>query len=202
MTTLSKAQLRDMLENLVAKVSDGAHADDAWKAQWIKAGTPELPDEPMPEQIDAGNEIVKMITDEANIAGMRAEMALMWNDGIDASAYAEASNEIFAKAREAIVKGEQPTSPAGRAIAREWLGKVAEFMKRDPDSTFIEWARNHLPALRAIANCSRSFAAATEKDSLTANGSGSIKRSSLFWNPQVNADPIRDVQQLPRALTV
>ncbi len=42
-----------------------------------------------------------MITDEANIAGMRAEMALMWNDGIDASAYAEASNEILAKAREA-----------------------------------------------------------------------------------------------------
>ncbi|MGA7326827.1 MAG: MerR family transcriptional regulator [Rhodomicrobium sp.] len=143
MTALSKTQLREMLENLVAKVSGGAHLDDAWKALWIEAGTPELPDEPTPEQIDAWNEIVKMITDEENIAEMKAGMASMWNDRIDASAYAEASNEILAKAGEAIVKGEQPASLVGSVIAREWLGKVAKLMKRDPDLTFIEWARKH-----------------------------------------------------------
>jgi DNA-binding transcriptional MerR regulator len=143
MTTLSKVQLRAMIEGLFDRVADGAHMDDAWKAQVLDASTPELPDEPTPEQIDAWNDIVKMITDETYIAELRAEMASMWNDEFDPSAYAEAWNDILAKARAAIAKGEPPASKRGIAIAREWLGKIASAMKRDPDETFIEWARRH-----------------------------------------------------------
>jgi hypothetical protein len=143
MTTLSKAQLREMAERFVGEVAGGAHVDDAWKEQMIDASTPELPDEPTPEQIDAWNEIIKMITDETVITEMRAEMASMWNDEIGHSAYAEASDQILAKARQAIEKGEQPTSTIGITIAREWLRKIAKVMKRDPDETFIEWARKH-----------------------------------------------------------
>jgi DNA-binding transcriptional MerR regulator len=143
MTTLSREQLRDMIAGFVDKVADGTHVDDAWKAQMIDVATPELPDEPTREQIDAWSEIVKMITDETFIAEMRAEMASMWNDEISRSAYAEASNEILAKAREAIDKGEPPTSRAGIAIAREWLDKSAKVMKRDPDKNFLVWARKH-----------------------------------------------------------
>ena len=143
MTALSKAQLRAMIEGFVDQVADGLPMDDAWKTQVIDASTPELPDEPTPEQIDAWNEIVKMITDETSIAELRAEMASMWNDNIDPSAYAAASNEILAKARAAIEKGDQPISPTGTTIAREWLAIVAKAMKRDPDATFIAWARQH-----------------------------------------------------------
>jgi hypothetical protein len=143
MTNFSKAKLRETLEGLFDKAASGAHIDDAWKAQVIDASTPELPDEPTPEQIDAWNELVNMITGETHIAELRAEMASMWSDEFDASAYAEASNGILAKAREAIEKGEQPLSPAGAAIAREWLGTIAKAMKREPDGTFMEWARKH-----------------------------------------------------------
>jgi DNA-binding transcriptional MerR regulator len=141
-TTLSKTKFKETLERVFEKVTNGHHMGDAWKAHIIDASTPELPDEPMPEQIDAWNEIMKMITDESEIAGMRAEMA-SWNDESDPSAYTEATKEMLAKAREAIDKGEQPTSAAGIATARTWLGKIAEAMKRDPDETFMEWARKH-----------------------------------------------------------
>lgn len=143
MTVLSKAQVREMLEGFVDKVADGHPMDEAWKTQVIDASTPELPDEPTPEQIDAWNEIVEMITDETSIAELRAEMASMWNDKIDPSAYTAASSEILAKARAAIEKGDQPISPTGTAIAREWLAIVAKAMKRDPDETFVAWARQH-----------------------------------------------------------
>jgi DNA-binding transcriptional MerR regulator len=141
-TTLSKTELRETLERLFDKATEGHHMGDAWKAQVIEASTPELPDEPTPEQVYAWNEIMKMITDESEIAGMRAEMA-SWNDESDPSAYAEATEQMLAKAREAIDKGEQPTSAPGIAAARAWLGKIANAMKREPDVTFMEWARKH-----------------------------------------------------------
>jgi DNA-binding transcriptional MerR regulator len=143
MTTLSNAKLREMLEDLFDKVANGARADEAWKAQVIGDIAPELPDEPTPEQIDAWNEIVTMITDEAGIAGMRAEMASIWHNDFDPSAYDEASQEMLTKVRAAIEKGERPASAAGIAISREWLGKIAKAMKREPDEAFIAWARKH-----------------------------------------------------------
>ena len=73
-----------------------------------------------------------MITDETSIS-----------DEIDASAYAEAANDILAKAREAIAKGEQPTSATGLGVAREWLDIIAKVMQRDADEAFMEWARKH-----------------------------------------------------------
>jgi DNA-binding transcriptional MerR regulator len=143
MTTLSKAQLREMIESFVDKVADGFRLDDAWKAQMMDASTPELPDEPTPEQIDAWNEIIEMITDKSFIAAIRSEMASMWNGAFDLSAYADVSNEVLAKARGAIANGDQPTSATAVGIAQEWLGNLARVMKRNPDGAFIEWARIH-----------------------------------------------------------
>jgi hypothetical protein len=178
MTTLSKGRLRAMIEGLFDRVADGAHMDDAWKAQVLDASTPELPDEPTPEQIDAWNEIVKMITDETYIAELRAEMASMWNDEFDPSAYAEASNDILAKARAAIEKGEQPASTTGIAVAREWLGKIAKAMKRDPDKTFIEWARRH----HARSSRYQELLAILRGD----DGTGSSGREWLWINEAMN----------------
>jgi hypothetical protein len=174
MTTLSKAQLRAMLEGLFDKVADGTHMDDAWKAQVIEASTPELPDDPTPEQIDAWSEIVKMITDENSITELRAEMASVWNDAFDPAAYAQASDEILAKARAAIENGEQPASSSGTAIAKEWLGKIAKAMKCDPDKTFIAWARRH----RARSSRYQELLAILRGD----DGKGSSGREWLWIN--------------------
>lgn len=143
MATFSKAKLRETLEGLFAKVANGTRLDEDWKAQMVDAAMPELPDDPAPEQIEAWNEIIKMITDKTAVAEMHAEIASMWSEEFDPSVYAEASSEMLAKVREAIDRGEQPVSASGTAIAREWFDKIAKALKREPDGAFMEWARKH-----------------------------------------------------------
>jgi DNA-binding transcriptional MerR regulator len=139
MTILSNAQFRTMIERFFDRVTEGATIDDAWKRQMIDASTPELPDDPSAEQIDAWNEIVSIITDESYIAEMRASAVLMWNDGFDPTAYAAAANATMEKVRAAIDGGLAPSSGTGRTIAREWLEASAKAMKREPDDAFLQW---------------------------------------------------------------
>ena len=143
MTTLSQAQLRKMIESFIDKVVDGFQVDDAWKAQMIETGTLELPEEPTPDQIDAWNEIIKMLTEESSIVAMRSEMALVWKAGFDLAAYTAISEEALAKARKAIANGDLPTSTTAVAIAGEWLSGLARVMRRDAGREFIDWARTH-----------------------------------------------------------
>jgi DNA-binding transcriptional MerR regulator len=143
MTTLSQTQLRKMIESFIDKVVDGFQVDDAWKVQMIETSTPELPEEPAPEQIDAWNEIINMFSEKPFIEAMRSEMALVWNGEFDRAAYGVASETVLARAREAIANGELPTSTAAIAIAREWLTGLARVMRRNADSAFIDWARTH-----------------------------------------------------------
>lgn len=139
MTTLSNTQFRAMIERFYDQVAEGARMDDAWKRQMIEAGVPVLPDDPSPEQIDAWTELAAMIADEAFIAEVKADAARMWTDDFDPAAYAEAANATFASIREAMDKAVSPTSPAGEAIAREWLESSARAMKREPDAAFLKW---------------------------------------------------------------
>jgi DNA-binding transcriptional MerR regulator len=142
-TTLSQAQLRRMIESFIDKIVDGFHVDDAWKAQMIEMSTPELPEEPTSEQIDAWNEIIEMLTEKSFIEAMRSEMALVWNSEFDLAAYTANSERVLAKARSCIEQGDLPTSTTAVAIAREWLSGLARVMKREPDGAFLDWARTH-----------------------------------------------------------
>ena len=176
MTTFSKAKLRETLEGLFDKVANGAHVDEAWKAQVIGASTPELPDEPTPDQIDAWYEIIEMITDETDIAEMRAEMAAL-HDGFDAAAYAEASYAMLAKVQSAIARGEQPASTAGLAIAREWLGKIAKAMNRKPDERVHGMGMETSRPFVALSKTTGNHSWRRRKRIISAgNGFGSMKR--------------------------
>ena len=139
MASMSKAEFRAKVERFVDKVAEGTPMDDDWKRQMIEVNTPDLPEEPTPEQIDAWNEIMAILSDETYIDAMRADMARVWTEGFDAAAYARASDEIFAKVREAINQGAEPTSETGRALAQEWLERSARCMQREPDAAFLAW---------------------------------------------------------------
>lgn len=139
MTTLSQTQMRAMMERFYDKAAAHADMGKDWKRQMIDASMPELPDDPTARQIDAWNEITAMITDESFLAEMQADTATMWNAEFDPEAYAEAAGSILAKARAAIDEAKEPLSPAGTAIAREWLEKSAKAMRRKPDRAFLEW---------------------------------------------------------------
>lgn len=139
MTTMSKAEFRAKVERFVDRVAEGTQMGDDWKQRMVDINTPDLPEDPTPEQIDAWNEIMGIFSDEEYIAAMRADVARVWTEGFDAAAYAQASEEIFAKVQEAMSQGLEPTSETGRALAQEWLDRSAKSMRREPDEAFLAW---------------------------------------------------------------
>lgn len=138
-TTLSNTQFRALIERFYDQVADGAGMDEAWKRRMIEAGTPVLPDDPTPEQVDAWIELAEMLGDAAFAESVKADVAHMWNDDFDPAAYAQAAETTFAAVREAMASGVSPTSPAGEKIARAWLDGSARAMKRRPDADFLQW---------------------------------------------------------------
>lgn len=152
MTSLSNADMRSLTERFFEEVT-GDRISPEWKREALAAGTPELPEDPTPEQIDAFAELRAMLSDPALIASARADSAAMWTADFDPAAYHAAAERIFATIRQAMAKGETPDSEAGQAIARDWLAASAKAMKRTPDTSFRDWhldqyRRHHDRSLR------------------------------------------------------
>jgi DNA-binding transcriptional MerR regulator len=139
MTAYSQIQLRDAVEHMYDQVTSGVQMDPAWKRRMIEQTMPTLPADPAPEQIDAWNEIMAMVTDKAYIAEMRSSFERMWNPDFDPQAYEQASSEIMSRVRDAIDQGQEPASEVGRRIAQAWLERSAQAMRRHPDAAFLQW---------------------------------------------------------------
>jgi DNA-binding transcriptional MerR regulator len=138
-TSLSQTDFRAAVEPLLDQAAGDTEIDPDWKKQMVDAGTPELPDDPTPEQIDAWTELMAMLSDQDYLREMRVGMAEMWNGDFDPAAYAAASNAIFERIRVAIGQGLPPDSAAGRSIAQDWLEGSAKAMNRSPDAAFLDW---------------------------------------------------------------
>ncbi|MGE7468097.1 MerR family transcriptional regulator [Bosea sp. NPDC003192] len=152
MTSLSNADMRSLTARFYDEVT-GDRMNPGWRQKALEAGTPELPDDPTPEQIDAFAELRAMLTDESIIARAKADAELMWTPEFDPAAYHAAAEHIFAEVRKAIATGEAPDSETGRAIARNWLDASAKAMQREPDDAFRAWhldqyRRHHDRSLR------------------------------------------------------
>ena len=152
MTSLSNADMRALTERFFEEVT-GDGITPEWKREALATGTPELPEDPSPEQIDAFAELRAMLTDPALVASAKADSAMMWTVDFDPAAYHAAAQRIFATIRQALAKGEAPDSQSGRAIARDWLDASAKAMKRLPDASFRDWhldqyRRHHDRSLR------------------------------------------------------
>ncbi|WJR79622.1 MerR family transcriptional regulator [Bradyrhizobium sp. NP1] len=142
MTTLSRAERRNIVERFFEKVSDGTKVDPKWVRQMIEASVPELPDEPTPEQCDAWIELAEILNDPGFVANMRANTHDTWDrDAFDPEACQAASDAMVARAKEAIDRGLTPTSETGHVLAREWLETSARLMGRKPDLEFRNWLR-------------------------------------------------------------
>ncbi|KQU74742.1 MerR family transcriptional regulator [Aminobacter sp. DSM 101952] len=141
-TKLSQTEFRAAIEGFFDAAAADANVSPEWRKQMIDSSTPELPDDPTPEQVDAWTEIMAFVSDKEYVAELRKGMATMWNGEFDPAAYAEASNATFARVREAIGKGKKPDSDTGKAIARDWLESSAKAMNRTPDKAFLEWHDN------------------------------------------------------------
>jgi len=139
MTAYSQTHLRDAVERMYDQVTSGVEMDPAWKRRMIEQTIPELPADPTPEQIDAWNEIVSMVSDQDFIVEMKSSFERMWTPDFDPEAYEQASSATMSRVREAIDQGQDPTSEAGRRIAQEWLESSARAMRRAPDEAYLQW---------------------------------------------------------------
>lgn len=139
MTALSNARMAALVEQFVERISEGAAIDDGWRDRLVDVGTPELPDDPTPEQIEAWSELATMLADPAFIAELRAEMADMWSGDFDPAAYRAAAEQIHGAIRAAMVAGIDPGSGRAREIGRDWLRRSAAAMARVPDGAFLDW---------------------------------------------------------------
>ncbi len=146
MTTLSRAERRNVIERFYDQVSHGVRIDQQWMRQMIEASTPELPDDPTPEQCDAWIELSDILGDPSFVANMRANASEVWNEDFDHTNYARSSADMIAQARAAIEQGLAPTSETGGRLAREWLETVARAVKREPDQAFKTWLRQKYAA--------------------------------------------------------
>jgi hypothetical protein len=141
MTNLSQADRRAVIARFYDAVSEGTTMDADWKRRAIEASTPELPDEPTPEQVDAWIEMSEIVSDPSFVAAMRRNARETWTADFDGAAYAAAASTVLAKARAAIADDAQPSSEVGGEIAREWLAASAAAMKRKPDEAFKTYLR-------------------------------------------------------------
>ncbi|HEX2840346.1 MerR family transcriptional regulator [Hyphomicrobium sp.] len=138
-THLSQLEFRTAVERFFDEAAEGTKIDPSWRQKMIDISTPELPDDPTPEQLDAWTELAALLSDKDYIQEVRASMSKMWTQEFDAFAYAEASNQTFDQVRAAIKEGHAPQSGIGKAIARDWLEASATAMKREPNASFLDW---------------------------------------------------------------
>lgn len=141
MTTLSRTERRRVIDHFYDQVSEGTGIDREWARRMIEASTPELPDDPTPEQCDAWIELAGILADPSFIASMRTNAAKFWTEDFDHAAYAEAATAMVAKARTAMAQELDPTSDTGGALAREWIAISAKTLGREPDRAFRDWLR-------------------------------------------------------------
>ncbi len=146
MTTLSRTERRNVLERFYDQVSQGTGIDRQWMQQMVEASTPELPDDPTPEQCDAWIELSDILGDPAFVANMRANASEIWTSDFDHASYARSSADMVARARAAIGQGLAPTSEIGGLLAGEWLETMARAVKREPDHAFKIWLRQKYAA--------------------------------------------------------
>jgi DNA-binding transcriptional MerR regulator len=143
MTQLSHAERRASIERFFDTVADDLQIKPGWKEWILDLSTPELPDEPTPEQIDAWIELQKLLADPAFAGTMRdnAKDSVPLN-GKEMTKMHEA---LMIKARTAVDQGADPASATGRELASEYFGGLARAAGTEPNDHFrAQMRRKHL----------------------------------------------------------
>lgn len=152
MTNLSRLERRNVIERFYSQISQDVRIDPEWMRQMIEASTPELPDDPTPEQCDAWIELSAILDDPEFVTTMRTNAKEIWDRAdFDLNAWQAAAEPFLAKAKDAIERGFGPESERAHALAQEWLETSARVMSRAPDDNYKAWLRTRYAAHDARA---------------------------------------------------
>jgi len=147
LTQLSDDQRRRIIEEFVDDVFGGLDADPGVVGK-MRAASPDLPDDPTDEQVQAWIELAELVADEAFRRRVR-EMAQRshadrvadgeTNDGADPALAVRAANAVAEQAGAALAAGIDPASPAARPTLDELAGMFAELHGREDGPEFRTW---------------------------------------------------------------
>lgn len=145
MTDIAHAERRDAVRGFYDRATSGIEVDPQWKLRMVEWSTPELPDEPTTEQVEAWIEMSALLADPAFVEKVRAQARDMPPRDKSSSLNADELIEIHAKmaqvAREAIRDGVSSDSETGRAVAEDNLAMRARMSGREVDDDFLERER-------------------------------------------------------------
>ncbi|MGE0152882.1 MAG: MerR family transcriptional regulator [Reyranellaceae bacterium] len=152
MANLSTVEHRAVLERFFDKVADDPRIPAKWKGWMLEMSELDLPEEPTGEQVDAWVELQRLMTDEAFVESLRENAKDTNMRGLDMKIWQGVQDSLLAKAKEAVARGESPTSPSGMAVGEEFLTGWARATATEPDAEYLEQMRRryliHKPRMR------------------------------------------------------
>jgi len=149
MTDIAHSSRREAAKAFFDKVTEGLELDPVWKPQMIESGSPELPDEPTKDQVEAWIELAKLFDDKQFFEAMRwtAEDAskhpwITVRDALDPTVMKHL--DIQRRARTAMENGEEPSSAIGRGLANDQMKLLADGYKVSCDEDLKDLYRQRI----------------------------------------------------------
>ncbi|MFT3925245.1 MAG: MerR family transcriptional regulator [Myxococcales bacterium] len=118
-TRLTHEERRAAIETFHERVSEGIPIEAAWRKRMVDASTPQLPDNPSPEQLDAWIELSELIADTSFIESLRKSAKEVWGK-FDMNLMREAGDRMTAAAKRAIAQGLAPESEQAKTLVEEY----------------------------------------------------------------------------------
>ena len=158
---LDAAERRALLEHFWDRVlvasegaSPGSQVDEV-AASFRLAGTPELPDEPTPEQLDAWLELAELAADEDFQQQTRENATWIWRESgrtPDAAALAEwealmnAPDAALTLAARAAREGMAPDNARAAPVVTRFVADWAQLLRRRDGPAFRKWLLEQIEA--------------------------------------------------------
>ncbi|WP_072475830.1 MerR family transcriptional regulator [Amycolatopsis australiensis] len=138
LASMSDEERKRLVDEFWDEIVSGLEVDEEFYRR-MRAGKPELPDDPSPEQLEAWIEFAELIQDadfRALIRGMSEQQSAQIKSGEfkqPADAWRDNWNAWMARAQEALDAGQSPTSESGQTLAAE-IAAASARPDQDPSS--------------------------------------------------------------------
>jgi len=133
---------RHLLDRFWDIVTEGSPLDDAVVGRLREIGTPELPAQPTPEQLDAWIELAELASDEDFQRTTRANAEWLPHAArgeFDAQAFQDGMARATRFAAEAMAAGIEPQDPRARPVVDVMADACARALHREDGPAFRAW---------------------------------------------------------------